>query len=206
VTAKSPGWWRRNRWALIALIVLIPGALAAAFSVYGFGYFGNQARQAVVVADGETGSFTTQAYTPDPTASPTPQPDTSSLTVDISLTDYTVVPWDSDTGREVGLVEGTEAVSAILHVDATGLPDDVFGCDAILAAPGPGGERVWEIASGSDIDYYPSGDLVSYCDLGSGEEFDWEAVFVVPEGVGDDATLFITDGGFPPARVLRMAH
>jgi hypothetical protein len=190
VTARTPGWWRRNRWALIALIFVIPGALVAALSVYGFGYFGNQASDGARVAKGDTGVFTTEA----------------SLTAGMSLTSYTVVPWDSDTGRDVGLVEGTEAVSAILHVDATGLPEDVYSCDAILTAPGPGGERVWDVASGSDIDYYPSGDLVAYCDLASGGEFDWEAVFVVPEGVGDDATLFITDAGFPPARVLRMAH
>jgi hypothetical protein len=196
-------WFRRNRWALVALLVLIPAALAAAMSVSLFRYYGNLADRGTPVAEGEVGSYVPdrpQPENPDAPAIPASGPAT------LELTSYVVVPWDSETGREVGLVEGTEAVSALIHVDATGLPEDVFGCDAILVAPGAGGERVWPMAGGSDIDYYPGGDLTAYCDLGSGEEFDWEAVFVVPEGIADTAELVITRGAFQSERVLRLEH
>jgi hypothetical protein len=196
-------WLRRNRWALIGLVVLIPAALAAAMSISLLRYYGDLADRGTLVAAGETGDYIPGRPLPEEEDAPPLEPSPPAV---IGLTDYLVVPWDTDSGREVGLVEGTEAVSALIHVDATGVPEDAFSCDAILTLPGPGGERVWTTAGGSDIDYYPSGDLTAYCELNSGEAFDWEAVFVVPEGVGDDADLVITGGAFQSERVLRLEH
>jgi hypothetical protein len=197
------GWLRRNRWALLALTILVPAAIVAAMSIDAFRYFGSRAQQGTTVAEGEQGSYVPLAPIPEDDDAPLPDPPPPAT---IRLDDYLVVPWDSEGGREVGLLEGTEAVSILIEVDATGMPEDVYSCDAILVAPGQGGERVWPIASGSDIDYYPSGDLHAYCDLNSGEQFVWEAVFVVPEGVAADADLFITRGSVVKERVLRLEH
>jgi len=155
------------------------------------------------VAEGEEGRYVPAAPVPeDEGDAPTDPPPAAG----IRLEDYLVVPWDSEGGREVGLLEGTEAVSILIDIDATGMPDDVYSCDAILVAPGPNGERVWTIAGGSDIDYYPSGDLHAYCDLSTGEKFIWEAVFVLPEGVAADADLYITRGSVVKERVLKLGH
>lgn len=191
-------WVRRHRWALAALVVLIPAALAAAMSIVWFRYVGAEAQHPVVVRSGDPGTYATDR--PDSDAH-----EVSDLTATLTLTGYNVVPWNTETGREVGLLEGTEAVSALIHVDATGLPEDVFSCQALLIAPGPEGDRVWDTASG-EIDYYPSGDLHGYCDLSEGTAFDWEAVFVVPEGVGDDARLIISDGSLNPRYQLQLEH
>ncbi|HTL41272.1 MAG TPA: hypothetical protein VL294_07345 [Pseudolysinimonas sp.] len=191
-------WVRRHRWALAALVVLIPAALAAAMSIAWFRYVGAEAQHPVVVRSGDPGTYATDRPGSD-------AQELSGLTATLTLTGYNVVPWNTETGREVGLLEGTEAVSALIHVDATGLPEDVFSCQALLIAPGPEGDRVWETASG-EIDYYPSGDLHGYCDLSEGTAFDWEAVFVVPEGVGDDARLIISDGSLNPRYQLQLEH
>jgi len=196
-------WIRLNRRPLIALAVLVPAALAAALSISAFRYYGNQLLQAETIGLGDSGQYVPQRALPDEEDA---KPPAASPPAVVTLDDYDVVSWDSDIGREVGLQEGSEAVSALIHIDATGLPDDVYGCDAILTAPGPSGERTWVVASSPDIDYYPSGDVSAYCDLASGEDFVWEAVFVVPEGVGDDADLFITRGGIRDERVLRLEH
>lgn len=193
-------WLRRNRWALIALVVLIPGALAAAMSVSWFAYYGERLPSWAVVPPGEAGSFVPDRPRPED-GTPTPAPPAS-----LTLTDYTIVPWDSDPGRELGLLEGTEAVSALIRVDAAGMPEDVFGCAAQLVADGPSGERTWTVASSLDIDYYPGGDLEASCRLSQGGSFTWEAVFVVPEGVAEDARLYITRGAFQPQRVLLLEH
>jgi hypothetical protein len=188
-------WVYRHRWALIALVVLIPAAVLAGMSVLWFRYTAANEQHPIVVAKGDTGSFVTDSPTPEklPAAR-------------LTLTSYTVVPADSGPGQDVGLLKNTEAVSAIIHVDASGMPEDTFSCNAVLVAPGPDGDRTWEVAGPSDIDYYPTGDLHAFCDLSSGGQFDWEAVFVVPVGVGDSALLRITDGGFIPKAQLQLEH
>jgi hypothetical protein len=188
-------WVRRHRWGLIALAVLLPAAVLASLSVSWFGYYETQAQHPVVVESGSPATIETIRFDSEGTA-----------TAELSLDSYTVVPADTEAGREVGLLPGSEAVSAVIHVDATGAPEDAASCDAILVAPGPEGERIWRIAGGGDIDYYPSGDLESFCSLNNGVAFDWEAVFVVPEGVGDDATLYIVTTDLVPRRILQLEH
>jgi hypothetical protein len=193
-------WLRRNRWGLVALAVIVPGALAAAASVSWFGYYAEKAPTWTVVPPGEAGTFVPERPQPEG-GSAAPAPPAS-----LTLTDYTIVPWDSEVGRDIGLLEGTEAVSALIDVDAGGMPDDAFRCDAQLVADGRSGERTWNVSSGSDIDYYPSGELEASCGLPDGGRFTWEAVFVVPEGVAEDARLYITRGAFLPERVLLLEH
>lgn len=188
-------WLRRHRWGLIALAVVLPGAVLASMSISWFRYYETQAQHPVVVESGASATVETIRLESEGTA-----------TAELTLDSYTVVPAETETGQEVALLPGSEAVSAVIHVDATGAPQDAAGCDAILVAPGPEGERIWKTATGGDIDYYPSGELESFCSLNNGVAFDWEAVFVVPAGVGDDATLYITTTGLVPRRVLQLEH
>ena len=179
-------WLRRHRWGLIALAVLIPAAVLASLSIRWFDYNDMTSQNPQVIAGGETGVVERSLFT---------------------LTDFTVVGWDSEAGRELGLLEGTEAVSAIIHVDATESPasdEHPIGCDALLVAAGPDGDRIWEAGS-SAIDYYPSGDLVGNCSLSGHEVLDWEAVFVTPEGTADQARLIIT-GSWPYRYLLQFEH
>jgi hypothetical protein len=192
-------WVKRHRWGVLALVVLVPAALLAAMSIVWFRYMDAITQHPLVVAFGDTGTYqATRPVPEDGEGGPEAGP------AELSLTDYTVVPWDSDPGRAVGLLEGTEAVSAVIHVDARGLGEDTFGCEALLIAPGPEGDRVWESALLGDIDYYPSGDLEASCSLNDGTEFDWEAVFVLPEGIAADARLIITDASFQPRYQLEL--
>lgn len=191
-------WVRSHRWALIALVVLIPATVLAALSVVWFDYTDTHTQNPTPIPSGEAGTW---VVTRPSDATPLAAPPTAKL----SLTSYEVVSWDSDTGKDVGLLEGTEAVSAIIHVDARSLPDDSYSCYARLLAPSPEGDREWDTAS-SEIDYYPSGDLHANCDLSDGSEFEWEAVFVVPEGVGENARLVIRDGSPLPEYQLLLEH
>jgi hypothetical protein len=181
---RAPAWFRRHRWGLIALVVLVPAAVLASLSIRWFDYHESTTQNPQVIAEGETGVVERTSFT---------------------LTDFTVVGWDSDTGRELGLLEGTEAVSAIIHVDASESPasdENLIGCDALLVADGPDGDRVWEAGSNA-IDYYPGGDLVGNCSLTDHEVFDWEAVFVTPEGIADQARLIVT-GSWPYRYELQL--
>lgn len=200
-------WIARNRWALLALLVLVPGAIVAAMSISLFRYYDSLAHHPIVVPSGEPGAYTPAFETTDLDGNDIELSPGARPTAQMTLDSYTVVPADSNVGQEVGLLEGTEAVAAVIHVDATGMTEDAYSCDAILTAPGPDGERTWETASsGTDIDYSPSGDLQNFCSLSDGSEFDWEVVFVVPAGVGDIATLSITRSSFPTERVLQLEH
>jgi hypothetical protein len=200
-------WSKRNRWALLSLLVLVPGAVLAATSVNTFNYYGSMRQEPVLVANGETGEYTPEFPKTNDDGDPVTPPPGPRPTAKMTLVDYLVVSADTDIGQEVGLLDGTEAVSALVHVDATGMSEDAYSCGGILTAPGPEGERTWDPASsGLEIDYSPSGDLTEFCSLSEGDEFDLELVFVVPEGVGESAQLYITSGNFPPRRVLQLDH
>jgi hypothetical protein len=199
-------WVRRNRWALLALAVLVPGAVLAAVSIDVFDYYGPQQHHPRIVAKGDPARYTPDFAQEDDHGEPIVWPSGPRPAATLTLTDYTVVAADSDTGREVGLLPGTEAVAALIHVDARDLNEYAYGCEAILTAPGPQGERTWEQASYADIDYTPGDGLKQDCYLADGGQYDWEAVFVVPEGVGDIATLSVTRGAFPAERVLQLDH
>jgi hypothetical protein len=160
---------------LAALALLVPAAVLASLSIEWFEYNDLHSQRPEVVVAGASGVYEGSEFT---------------------LTDYLVVPWDSETGQELGMLEGTEAVSALIHVDATdsvGSEENLVSCDANLVLPDADGDRTWKSGS-SAIDYFPSGELVGYCMVNDHVESDWEAVFVVPEGVGQEARLVITDG------------
>ena len=204
MTGPTPatGWLRRNRWSLLALVVVLPGAVAAAMSVWTFSYYAGIADRSERIPMGAAGEYVADRPTPEDADAPVPESPPATM----RLADYTIVPWDTDVGGDIGLIEGSEAVAALIEVDARGVPEDAYRCAAILVLPGPDGDRIWQTASILDLDYRPSGDIEDGCALSQGDRFEWEAVFVVPEGVGEQARLYITRGALLPERVLRLEH
>jgi len=178
----GPSWWGRNRWSLLALAVVVPGAVLASLTVDWFDAQSYVLPNPVVVAEGATGTYQGTTFT---------------------LTDHESFAWDSSRGTELEMLEGTEAVFATIHVDATGAEEVSFGCDAVLAAPGPDGDVIWQDGSLGEISYFPPDPLESFCITSDRTEFDWLAIFVVPEGVAETTTLQITASGGSP-RVLLL--
>jgi hypothetical protein len=152
---------------LLALVVLVPGAALTAMSV---GTFDHLAGLPVI----QDVSRCTAAHYGG---------------AEVRLLDRRVVTASSAAGLRDGVPADTELVIATIRVDASRVPaKQADTCDAELVDPGPDGDRVWR-AGGSRADYSsPSGYSIA-CLLSPRPAYRYQAVFLVPRGVGATAEL-----------------
>lgn len=174
-------WWRRSRWGLLALAVLVPASLAAALSVDAVEYWNGSPRTAVEVPAGQTASF-----------------QGAQLRV---LESWTATA-DSPEGQEYGVPEGTALVSVTFELDASAASEE-FGCRTVLLEQR--GDRRWTSSYGGGTDYWPGRDLpedvpttCSYAETA----FPFEEVFLVPE----DAVGHLVVEVVTPAELPRVFH
>jgi hypothetical protein len=55
--ASEPSWWRRNRWPVLALAVLLPGTVVLTTSSEWFDYQNGRFSHAIPVAEGDSGVY-----------------------------------------------------------------------------------------------------------------------------------------------------
>jgi len=160
-------WLRRWRWVLLALVVLVPGAALTAMSVGTFDHLAGLP-QIQNVSRGTVAHYGG---------------------AEVRLLDRRVVTASSAAGRRDGVPAGTELVIATIRVDASRVPAKRSDtCDAELVDPAPGGDRVWR-PGGSRADYFPPSGYSSICQLSARPVYRYQAVFLVPRGVGATAEL-----------------
>jgi len=188
MVTRTESWWRRSRWALVALVVLVPAAVASALSIDAIDYVNAQPREVTVVAAGDTAEL-----------------GGAELRV---LDSWTAVA-DSERGREFAVPEGTALVVVTLELDATSASED-FGCQ--LALLQPDSDRRWSSSYG-DTDYWPGSGLPDDLpdDLPSGctkadAAFPFELTFLVPEDAAGEVVLeAVIPRELPRALHLRLA-
>ncbi|WP_421741270.1 hypothetical protein [Cellulomonas sp.] len=133
-TTDSPSWWRRNRWALVALPVALALALVAAGDRVRTLWWEQDLRRPTTVAAGETAEFHQRVY----------DGDGGTLPVDVEVRldgvgEVTTLPEDME------LPAGTRAVQVDLTLSAD--PDVVLtGCS--LAVRDAAGTRYGYDAGG----------------------------------------------------------
>ena len=166
-------WWRRNAVALLVIVVSIPSLAWLLGGIILTQRLGNEPG-VIPVAAGETAQFGGYRWT-------------------LTASD-TFEPRDSEgESRPVG----TELVAAIISVEPIpGDADDDASCDAVLTAPGP--ERVrrtWQrVGSPGDYLYRMADDTRGYCVL-DGTAYEYETVFLVPEGSYGESAIDVTVTG-----------
>lgn len=190
MTARARAWAWRRRWALIALVVIVPASIVVTLSVDWFDYVRLTSSDGARVAPGDTGTY---------------------AGVDYTLVDVETIQADSAQGEELGALPGTAVVVARVHVDSTDADPDARSCRLLLIAAGPGGDRVWDTGQ-SDVYIPSSDDTVGYCTFPDPDDpleedpavFDYEAVFVVPSDAADAAVLRVSDGPFQLRTILQL--
>jgi hypothetical protein len=174
-------WLRDSRWALIALVVFIPGAIVTSMTISWFDYQNRLNLDAVEVAEGDTGEYLGSEFT---------------------LRDVEFIDWDSDEGELYDVHEGGVLVVATVEVDPRGeVADDYVSC--VLELHGDDG-RIWEIANSDDTTFFPDSPAVGYCDVNQSEPFELAAAFVIPDDARDRVSLVVLDPAEAP-RALRLA-
>jgi hypothetical protein len=177
-------WFRSNRWALLAVVLLGAASVAYSFAFDWVNYQNYQPSQATDVARGEPGVLGNGT---------------------IVLDSVTILSGDSAEGRQYGVTEGTDVVVADLRItpDPNGSEDDYVSCDIYLRAPSPDGEREWWDTSFNPTTYPEPADNGYGCNLASGPAYDLRTYFVVPAGGAAGGYLLVSSLELLP-KALRL--
>lgn len=168
-------WLRRNRWYLVALIVLVPAAFLVSLLPRWFPYQSTQP-QPQTVALGETVRYSG---------------------ADIALTDLEVLD-----GARWAAPEGSDVVVATLSIDVVEPPEYSI-CELTVVSSEAGYERSWDPELSSDSDYEVPDRFEQLCTLTEEGSYDLQLTFLVPRGeVEHPVVVLSSTAGLP--RVLRL--
>lgn len=169
-------WLRRNRRYLVALVVLVPGAVVVSLIPRWFPYWSAQPRPEAV-ALGETVRYSG---------------------ADIELTDLEVLD-----GSEWRAPAGADVVVATLSIDVVEVLEDA-SCELYLVSSEAGYERRWEAEFFSESDYQIPERLNRPCSLAEPGFYDLQVTFLVPRGTVREPVVELRSwAGLP--RVLRLS-
>lgn len=180
MVSERVGWWRRSRWALLSLVVLVPAAVAAALSVDAVDYLASRPSQVTTLEPGASADLGGSR---------------------LRVIDSWVAPAGSPSGERYAVPAGAALVSVTLELDASSASEE-FSCTVKLLEPSR--DRRW--TSGyTDTDYFPGRELPD--DVPSGcswaeVPFPFEVTFLIPE----DAQDAIVIEAFTPDRLPQAYH
>lgn len=167
-------WLRRNRWFLVALVVLIPAAVLVSLIPRWFPYQGIQPEYDRV----ERGD-----------------------TVEYAGAEFTLTELQLLDGTEWGASAGADIVVATLTVDV--IDPQEAGCDIDLVSDAGGLERFWPSAIGDVGDYDIPDEYETLCTFQEAGAYELQVGFEVPAGQVPDADVLVTSSAELP-RVLRL--
>jgi hypothetical protein len=163
-------WWRANRWFVIALAVLLPGAVLVSMIPRWFPYLERQpVPEAVALGD-------TVRYGG----------------ADITLTRLEVLrgdEWDAPAGADV--------VVATLRIDVVE-PTESTRCDLELVSGEHGFERKWDAELYSDSDYRIPDDVSDRCTFAEPGSYELQQTFLVPAGQVREPVVQLTSSAALP--------
>jgi hypothetical protein len=168
-------WLRRNRWYLLALVVLIPGALAVSLVPRFFPYLADLP-QYESVARGETVRYSG---------------------ADIQLTDLEVLD-----GETIAAPLGSDVVVASFTIDVVEPLESAY-CELVVVSSEGGVERRWDEQAYLNIDYEIPDGVEESCTLDEAGSYRAQFTFVVPHGEVADPAVELSSSAESP-RVLRL--
>ncbi len=169
-------WLRRNRWFLVALVLLIPAAIVVSLVPRWFPYQEIQ-----------------------------PQPEAVELgeTVRYSGADIQLTALELLDGAEVSAAAGADVVVATFAIDVVE-PPEVAWCEVRIVSNESGFERFWDSELFADSDYEVPDRFEQTCSLSEVGSYDLQMTFLVPRGeVLNPVVELSSSAGLP--RVLRLS-
>lgn len=161
-------WLRRNRWYLVAIVVLVPLVMLAAMSADWFPYQDRVNGRPIPVADGDNVEYSGARW---------------------SLDNSFVVSSRSEAGRSAELPDNTELVVASVRIDPSGAGGKSPSCTVQLKDRD--GERTWNTAQSREASVSIDEGASSACDSTRLDSYLLQVIFLVPEGAGEGTHLII---------------
>lgn len=156
-------WGLRNRWWLLALVVLVPATIVAALWPQWFEYRDRVAPATRPVAVGDPAEYGGATFT---------------------LEQWSIVHATSAAGSDADLPPGTQRVSAVVRVE----PGEASpSCSAELVAAE--GDRRWAGDYGAKPDLPGLTDALAFCDAQQSSPYLVVFSFIVPDDVGGSGEL-----------------
>lgn len=166
---------RRNRWYLVALVVLVPAAIVVALVPRWFPYQQDQP-QPETVARGDTATYSG---------------------AEISLVDLEILD-----GEEWDATVGADIVVATLSIDVFE-PTESTRCDIAVVSIDDGLERSWPAAVGDVGDYDIPDEFAGLCSFSAAGSYELQLGFEVPAGQVTAPSVEVSSSSALP-RVLRL--
>ncbi|SKA99302.1 hypothetical protein SAMN06295879_2758 [Agreia bicolorata] len=165
--ASDPSWWRRNRWPVLALAVLLPGTMILTTSSEWFDYQNSLYSHAVTVPDGESAVYGGVEFRVDNTV---------------------LVRGGTEGGDELELDPGMDLIVAILEVTPGDEPVD--SCNLTISATSPEHpeRRTWNANVDLPRKFPPTGDSQTTCSDSEGKPYRLVVAATVPGGATETAS------------------
>jgi hypothetical protein len=165
-------WWRRNRWPVLALAVLLPGTVILTTSSEWFDYQNSLYSHPVTVSKGESGVYGGAKFRVD---------------------DTVIVRGDTDEGDDLELDPELDLIVAILEV--TPGDDAVASCTLQISAASP--EHPERRSWNANVDLPPlfpsSTDTETSCSDTEGEPYRLVVAATVPSGAADTGSWVVIE-------------
>ncbi|SMG42377.1 hypothetical protein SAMN06296010_2724 [Agreia pratensis] len=162
--AAEPSWWRRNRWSVLALAVLLPGTVIVTTSSEWFDYQNRLYSHAVTVPDGESAVYGGAEF---------------------RVHDTVLVRGGTEGGDELELDPDMDLIVAVL--DVTPGKGSVDSCDLTISATSPGHpeKRAWNANVDLPRKFPPTGDAQTTCSDSQGEPYRLVVAATIPGGAAE---------------------
>jgi hypothetical protein len=165
-------WWRRNRWPVLALAVLLPGTVVLTTSSEWFDYQNGIYSHPITVEEGKSAVYGG---------------------TDFRVDDAVIVHGGTEGGDELELDPKLDLIVAILEVT----PGDgaVASCDLKIAATSPEHpeQRSWNANVDLPLRFPSTGDSQTTCADSEGEPYKLVAAATMPRGAADTASWVVIE-------------
>ena len=170
--ASDRSWWRRNRWPVLAVAVLLPGTVILTTSSEWFDYQNGLYSHAIVVAEGESAEYGG---------------------TDFRVTDTAIVRGGTDGGEELELDPDLDLIVAVL--DVTPGDEPVDSCDLQISATSPEHpeRRRWNANVDLPRKFPPTGDSQTTCSDTEGEPYRLVVAATIPSGAAETGSWVVIE-------------
>ena len=170
--ASDRSWWRRNRWPVLAVAVLLPGTVILTTSSEWFDYQNGLYSHAIVVAEGESAEYGG---------------------TDFQVTDTAIVRGGTDGGEELELDPDLDLIVAVL--DVTPGDEPVDSCDLQISATSPEHpeRRRWNANVDLPRQFPSTGDSQTTCSDTEGEPYRLVVAATIPSGAAETGSWVVIE-------------
>jgi hypothetical protein len=170
--ASGPSWWKRNRWPVLALAVMLPGTVVLTTSSEWFDYQNGLYSHAITASNGDAVAYGGTEFRVD---------------------DTVIVRGDTDEGDELELDPELDLIVAILEVTPGDEPVDSCTLQISATSPEHPQRRRWNANVDLPRQFPSTGDAQTSCADSEGEPYRLVVAATVPGGAAETGSWVVVE-------------